>query len=267
MGWKIGTSGWQYEHWRGAFYPPTTARAHWLEHYAEHFATVESDSAFYRLPERSTFADWVGRTPDDFEVALKASRHLTHVRRLREPEEPVRLMLERLEGLDHKCGPVLLQLPPNLAVDADALDRTLRAFGSHVRLAVEVRHRSWFDGTVRQLLERRGAALCLTDTRGRYPPLWRTASWGYVRFHRGRASPDPCYGRTAIGTWAERIAALFGAEEVYCYFNNDGRACAIRDAHQLAVAARRLGVQTTRTPPPSAVTVGLPVSTGNRRTL
>jgi uncharacterized protein YecE (DUF72 family) len=246
---RIGTSGWQYGHWRTTFYPHDVPKARWLEYYAERFATVESNSAFYRLPERRVFGDWAERTPTDFEMAVKASRYLTHIRRLREPEEAVRRLVERLEGLGHKCGPVLLQLPPNLTVDCDSLDRTLRAFPAAARVAVEPRHPSWFDDSVRRLLEQRGAAWCLTDTAGRKPPLWRTAEWGYVRFHRGRAWPPPCYGRRAIRSWAERLAELFGPRgDVYCYFNNDTRGCALRDAGQLGVEARRIGLTPTRTP-------------------
>jgi uncharacterized protein YecE (DUF72 family) len=254
--WKIGTSGWQYDDWRGRFYPRDVPKARWLEHYAARFATVESNSAFYRLPERDTFADWAARTPEDFEVAVKASRYLTHVRRLREPDEPVRRLVERLEGLGAKCGPILLQLPPNLTVDHDALDQVLRAFGPGRRLAVEARHTSWFDDSTRRLLEARQVAWCLTDTAGRHPPLWRTADFGYVRFHRGRASPIPCYGRAAIATWAQRLVGLFGIADVYCYFNNDERTCAVRDAHQLALAARRLDVEATRTPSAGEVQLG-----------
>ncbi len=246
--WRIGTSGWQYDDWRDRFYPHDLPKARWLEHYAARFATVESNSAFYRLPERDTFADWAARTPTDFEVAVKASRYLTHVRRLREPAEPVRRLVERLEGLGGKCGPVLLQLPPNLTAAHDALDQTLRAFGRGWRLAVEARHASWFDDSTRRLLEARHAAWCLTDTAGRLPPLWRTADFGYVRFHRGRASPTPCYGRAAIANWAGRLVGLFGEDDVYCYFNNDERGCAVRDARQLALAGLRHGVETTRTP-------------------
>lgn len=249
MTWRIGTSGWQYEHWRTAFYPKALPTSRWLEYYAERFATVESNSAFYRLPKRETFADWAARTPEDFDVAVKASRYLTHIRRIREPEDVVRRLVERLEGLGAKCGPVLVQLPPTLTADCDALERTLRAFPATARVAVEVRHPSWFDPAVRALLERRRAAWCLSDTAGRHPPLWRTADWGYVRFHRGRAWPVPCYGRAALDSWSERLASLFGPDDdVYCYFNNDDRACAVRDAHGLALAARRHGIAVTRTP-------------------
>ena len=254
---RIGTSGWQYDHWRGSFYPRDLAKSRWLEHYAQRFATVESNSTFYRLPGPGTFADWAARTPDDFEMAVKASRFLTHVRRLREPEEPVRRLAGRLEGLGDKLGPVLLQLPPDLGVDCDALERTLRCFPRSMRVAVEARHPSWFGDDVRALLERRGAAWCLTDVAGRRPPLWRTAGWGYARFHRGRASPPPCYGRAALAGWAGRIAGLWSpGEDVYCYFNNDERACALRDARRLAAAALRLGIGATRTAGAREVRVG-----------
>ncbi len=246
---KIGTSGWQYDDWRGAFYPAGLAKSRWLEHYSQRFAAVESNSAFYRLPAQHTFEEWAAQTPDDFEIAVKASRYLTHIRRLREPEQPVRLLMERLEGLGDKCGPVLIQLPPNLPADAELLDTTLRAFPAGVRVAVEPRHPSWFGDDTRGVLERWGAAWCLADLGGRRPPLWRTAEWGYVRFHRGRASPSPCYGRTALESWIERLGALWRDEGVvYCFFNNDRQACAVRDAHRLGLTAVRRGHQATRVP-------------------
>jgi uncharacterized protein YecE (DUF72 family) len=253
----IGTSGWQYDSWRGRLYPKEVPKARWLEHYAARFTTVESNSAFYRLPERRTFADWAARTPDDFVWAVKASRYLTHVRRLNEPAEPVRRLVDRLEGLGAKCGPVLLQLPPTLPIDLESLAATLAAFPANMRLAVEPRHPSWFAAKTRRLLERRKAALCLVDRPGLRVPHWVTAPWGYVRFHEGRASPAPCYGQRALGTWAERIAELWGPDDdVYCFFNNDPGGCAPHDAHRLAVAGRRVGLRPSRTPAPAEVPVG-----------
>jgi len=246
---RVGTSGWQYDHWRHSFYPPGVPVRRWLEYYAERFATVESNSAFYRLPERATFEDWRSRTPEDFDFAVKASRYLTHVRRLRDPAEPVRRLLERIEGLGPKCGPVLLQLPPNLPAEVGALAGVLDAFPPSVRVAVEPRHPSWFTSELRELLEHRGAALCLSDLAGRHPPLWRTAGFGYMRFHRGRSTPTPCYGRDAIASWTDRLLELWpGDEVVFCYFNNDERACALRDAGRLARRAASMGAEVTRTP-------------------
>jgi uncharacterized protein YecE (DUF72 family) len=148
VGVLVGTSGWQYRDWRGRFYPEPLAQRAWLEHYASRFAVVESNNAFYRLPEPRTFADWARRTPDDFVMAVKASRFLTHVRRLREPEEPVRRLLDHAGHLGAKLGPVLLQLPPTLRADPDALDRCLACFGPPLRVAVEPRHPSWFSEEV-----------------------------------------------------------------------------------------------------------------------
>lgn len=250
----VGTSGWQYRSWRGAFYPQGLAVARHLEHYAGHFGLVEINATFYRLPAAGTFAAWAERTPDDFVVALKASRYLTHVRRLREPEEPVRLLLDRARFLGPKLGPILVQLPPDLALDLAGLDRALGAFPAGVRVAVEPRHPSWWTPEVADLLAERGAALCLADRAGPRTPLWRTAGWAYLRLHQGRATPSPCYGRAALASWARRLAEGWGPEaDVFVLFNNDTRACAVRDARLFAAAARRAGLHPTRVPGPGQV--------------
>jgi uncharacterized protein YecE (DUF72 family) len=246
---RIGTSGWQYRDWRGAFYPPRLAQARWLEAYADAFATVESNNAFYRLPERHVFEAWAERTPDDFVMAVKMSRFLTHIRRLRDPDEPVQRFLDRAGGLGNKLGPVLIQLPPQFGADHDRLAATLERFPGDMRVAVEFRHRSWFTDATRSLLERHGAALCLADRRGLQTPAWRTADWTYLRLHEGRASPHPCYGRASLRTWVERLRDGWGADaEAWVYFNNDPRGCAPRDAARFGALAARAGLQPGRTP-------------------
>jgi uncharacterized protein YecE (DUF72 family) len=245
----IGTSGWQYRHWRESFYPRGVAQSKWLEFYAARFATVESNAAFYRLPERATFEAWAERTPDDFVMAVKASRYLTHVLRLTEPREPVERLMDRARGLGHKLGPILLQLPPTLRRDGDRLRATLDAFPDDVRVAVEFRHRSWFTDEIRSELTNRGVALCLADRRGPLTPIWRTADWTYLRFHAGRATPAPCYGRQALATWVHRLNGKWARDEdVFVYFNNDPRACALRDARVFALAGERRGWRATRVP-------------------
>jgi uncharacterized protein YecE (DUF72 family) len=246
----VGTSGWQYDDWRGRLYPRYVPKRRWLEHYASAFATVEVNNAFYRLPEKSTFQDWRNRTPDDFCFAVKLSRYLTHIRRLRNPAEPVSRFLDRAAGLDAKLGPVLVQLPPTLRADPDALDEVLYRFPERVRVAVEPRHESWWTAEVRHVLERRGAALCWADRRGRpVSPLWRTADFGYLRMHEGRAQPRPRYGRIALRSWVERITAEYGEQpDVYVYFNNDPGGAAVVDAIAFAAAARRRGLPVSRTP-------------------
>ncbi|MGH3714277.1 MAG: DUF72 domain-containing protein [Micromonosporaceae bacterium] len=242
----IGTSGWQYRDWRGAFYPKDVPQKRWLESYAERFATVESNNAFYRLPERKTFADWAARTPDDFLVAVKMSRFLTHIKRLKEPEEPVARFLDRTEGLGEKLGPVLLQLPPTLRADPELLDGVLRALPSRVEVAVEPRHDSWWSDEIRDVLGKHHAALCWAD-RGSRPvtPLWRTADFGYLRLHHGRHRTG--YGRAALASWVDRIAETYGRNDpVYTYFNNDPGAAAPADAATFARLAQRRNLRISR---------------------
>jgi uncharacterized protein YecE (DUF72 family) len=231
--------------------------AQWLGFYCEHFATVELNNAFYRLLERSSFEKWHDGTPGDFVFALKASRYLTHVRRLRDPEQPVDTLMERAVGLKTRLGPVLLQLPPNLKADPPALDETLAAFRGRARVAVEARHPSWFTDEVRAVLESHDAALCLADGGPVDVPKWRTTNWSYVRFHRGAGRPAPCYTRSALETWARELATKWKrSEDVFCYFNNDPNGCALRDARWLAQAFARRGRSPSRVPGPRTVRVG-----------
>lgn len=254
----IGTSGWQYRHWRGRFYPEGLAQDRWLEHYAARFRTVEVNNAFYRLPQASTFARWAERTPDDFVVAVKVSRYLSHVKRLRDPAEPVARFVDRARHLGPKAGPVLLQLPPNLARDLPSLAHTLSCFPPGWKVAVELRHDSWFVADTFALLEEAGAAFCLADSPRRSTPVRATTGWGYLRLHEGRSSPHPCYDDEALDAWAERLAELYGpGPDVYVFFNNDGSGCAVRDAHRFAAAASRHGLHSTRVPGPGDVHVAV----------
>lgn len=239
----VGTSGWQYRDWRGVLYPPGCPMREWLHEYSMQFATVENNNSFYRLPEQSTFRQWRDRTPDGFCMAVKASRFLTHIRRLRDPAEPVARLVDRSAGLGERLGPVLLQLPPNLKADPDLLAGCLDEFPAGVRVAVEPRHRSWWNDEVRALLAERNAALCWADRDSRpVTPLWPTADWGYVRFHAGRATPSPRYGPTALRSWLDRILDAWpDSAEVFVYFNNDPGGAAVHDARALIRRAQRAG--------------------------
>jgi uncharacterized protein YecE (DUF72 family) len=245
----VGTSGWQYSSWRGEFYPPKLAQKRWLEHYAEAFATVENNSAFYRLPARETFTSWRSRVPADFVMTVKASRFLTHVRRLREPYEPVRRLLDAAAGLGDRLGPILLQLPPTLSADPQLLAECLKQFPRTVRVAVEPRHESWWMEETREVLAAAGATLCWADAGGRSrTPLWRTAEWGYLRLHQGRATPWPRYGRQALTSWVRRLSNTWpDTADVFVYFNNDPGGAAVRDAAVLGSIARRDGLTVSRT--------------------
>jgi uncharacterized protein YecE (DUF72 family) len=241
----IGTSGWQYRDWRGVLYPAGLPQRAWLECYAAEFASVEVNNAFYRLPERSVFERWRDQTPAGFAVAVKVSRYLTHIRRMQEPAEPVARLAARAEGLGARLGPYLLQLPPTLRAEPGRLDDCLRAFPSGARVAVEPRHESWWTDEVRAVLARHGAALCWADRHGRpVTPMWRTAGWGYVRLHEGTAAPRPSYGRSALGTWLDRIDAEWRGTrdaDVHVYFNNDRGGAAVRNARTLRRMAERRG--------------------------
>ena len=173
---RVGTSGFIYEHWRHRFYPPS-ARGSELEHYARTFDTVELNVTFYRMPPRSTFRSWAARVPDDFVFAVKASRYLTHVRRLKDPRPSVELLVDRASELGSHLGRILIQLPPDLELDLPTLEAVFDAFPGDIRQAVEPRHDSWFVEDVRRVLRERNAALCLADRRGPLTPLWRTADW------------------------------------------------------------------------------------------
>lgn len=246
----VGTSGWQYPDWRGVLYPEGVPKRRWFETYAESFATIEINNAFYRLPPHATFASWRVRVPEDFVVGVKASRFLTHVKRLREPDEPVNRLMAAATGLGERLGPILLQLPPNMKADAERLAACLDAFPLGVRVAVEPRHSSWWNGEVRSVLAERGAALCWADRLGRpRTPLWRTAPWGYLRLHEGAAAEWPRYGDRALRSWIGRIAGAWpDGESVYVYFNNDPGGAAVRDAGRFAELARASGRHVSRTP-------------------
>ncbi|WP_116026396.1 DUF72 domain-containing protein [Thermomonospora umbrina] len=244
----IGTSGWQYRDWKDRLYHGVPQKR-WLEHYARCFATVEINAAFYRLPAYETFASWRERTPADFLMAVKASRYLTHVRRLRDPSDPVRRLLSVAEGLGDRLGPVLLQLPPTLRADPALLADCLDAFPSSVRVVVEPRHESWFTPQVRELLTAHDAALCWADRLGRpLTPLWRTTTWGYLRLHEGAAEPWPGYDDRTLDAWLDRIADAPPDSDFFVYFNNDPGGAAVRDAIRLAELAEARGLPTTRTP-------------------
>ncbi|MFC7274679.1 DUF72 domain-containing protein [Paractinoplanes rhizophilus] len=242
----VGTSGWQYRDWKGRLYPEKLPQRLWLEHFAERFRTVEVNNAFYRLPERKTFEQWRARTPDDFVVAVKMSRYLTHVKRLREPAEPVQRFLDRAHGLGDKLGPVLIQLPPTLPGDPALLEETLSRFPAATKVVVEPRHPTWFTDETRAVLEKHRAALCWADRKGRPTgPLWRTADWAYIRMHEGQARPWPHYGKAALRKWLELAGQC---DETYVYFNNDPGGAAVTDATEMIAMARRRGVEVSRSP-------------------
>ena len=219
----IGCSGWNYDDWRGRLYPPGVPKRRWLEVYAEHFDTVEVNTTFYRLPKREAVAAWAEQTPEGFEFAVKASRYLTHIKRLTDVGEGVSRFFERIEPLIEaaKLGPVLWQLPANFHRDDERLAGWLAALplGQHT---IEFRHPSWFVPEVMDALRAARVALTIGDHPTRpFQSYEATADWRYVRFHYGSRGRRGNYSATEIETWARRIAQWRRREDVYAYFNND----------------------------------------------
>ena len=239
---RIGCSGWNYADWRGTFYPQREPQRRWLELYAERFDTVEVNNTFYRLPRREAVAAWAKQTPDGFTFTVKASRYLTHIKRLTDLHQGVARFYERIEPLIEagRLGPVLWQLPGNFHRDDERLHRWLAALpqGEHT---IEFRHESWFVPPVMRALRERGVALTIGDHPERpFQSHEATAPWRFVRFHYGHRGRAGNYSETEIAEWARRIAQWRRRQEVWVYFNNDWNAFAPANARLLA---RRLGVE------------------------
>jgi len=219
----IGCSGWSYTDWRGRLYPEKLPQSRWLSHYAQRFDTVEVNNTFYRLPTKPAVQGWVEQTPDEFTFAIKASRYLTHVKRLKELRPYLKRFYEPLAPLieSGKLGAVLWQLPGNFKRDDERLAATLSALpdGRH---AFEFRHESWFTVDVYSVLGDHDAALVVGDH-----PKWpfqvreRTTGWTYVRLHYGRRGRKGNYSDAELQTWARRLAQWRRSTEVNAYFNND----------------------------------------------
>ncbi len=244
----MGTSGWSYRHWRGTVYPPGLPARAWLGHYATLFDTVEVNATFYRLPSRETVAAWAGQTPAGFLFAVKGSRYLTHVKRLRDPSAGIERFFSVLRPLEQagKLGPLLWQLPESFRRADERLAAFLDALppGRH---AVELRHESWFCPDLYALLRERGAALVIGDHPHRgFQARELTAEWTYIRFHCGDLA-DSGYSEEALQTWGAWIEAARERADVYAYFNNDwaiGRSA--ESAQRYVAFARRLGRRTIR---------------------
>ncbi len=241
-GCRIGCSGWQYRHWRGDFYPAELPQSRWLEYYAERFDTVEINNTFYRLPEAATFAAWAARVPSAFLYAVKASRYLTHMKKLREPEEAIDRLFSRAVSLGRHLGPVLYQLPPRWPVDVARLTAFLAALPKRRPHAVEFRDPSWYVPEVFAALDRYHVALCLHDMAGSATARQAVGPFVYVRFH-GTSRYGGRYPDAHLEDWGDWLAAqLASGRPVYAYFNNDVGGHAPRDALRLREAvARRAG--------------------------
>ena len=228
---RIGCSGWNYKHWRERVYPKGLPPSRWLDHYASLFDTVEVNATFYRLPTRSAVANWVVQSPPGFLFAIKASRYLTHIKRLGDLAGGLALFYERIEPLVEslKLGPVLWQLPATFHRDEDRLAAALARLppGRH---CFEFRHASWFVNEVYDLLRAHGAALVIGDNPSRpFQTHELTAGWTFLRLHYGRRGRNGNYSERELEEWARRIESWRKAADVYAYFNNDWEGYAVRN--------------------------------------
>ena len=237
----IGTSGYVYRHWRkGVFYPSGLKIREELSYYAARFPTVELNNPFYRLPTHEMFTRWREVTPDDFRFAVKASRFITHIKRLQNVPEELDLFTGRAEKLGPKLGPILFQLPPNQQKDLPRLGAFLALLRPGRQWVMEFRHASWHTSEVYALLAHHAVALCIPVGGGLHPDRITTAPFAYIRMHRGQ-EPKGGFSPEELKTWSGQIRALAGAgKEVFLYFNNDWEGFAIRDA---VIMERLLGLE------------------------
>jgi uncharacterized protein YecE (DUF72 family) len=231
---RMGTSGYVYPHWRkGVFYPPGLPARQELAYYAARFRTVELNNSFYRLPTPEMFLRWRDNTPSDFEFAVKASRYITHIKRLRDVGDEIALFMERASLLGPKLGPVLFQLPPTQRIDIARLRDFLALLDPDHRWVVEFRHPGWHTGETYQALAERGVALCIPVGGGLEPDRITTAPFTYIRMHRGQ-EPAGGFTEEELKSWAARLRRLVASgKQVYIYFNNDWEGFALRDAFSL----------------------------------
>lgn len=236
----IGTSGWVYPHWRGIFYPPRLPAGEWLQYYSRRFGTVELNNSFYRLPSERAFRDWREKAPSRFVYAVKASRYITHMKKLTGVEEALSRFLERCRLLGPHLGPILYQLPPHWTCNLSRLKSFLSLLPADLAHVFEFRHTSWLNEDTYELLEAHRAVFCIVSLPD-YPCLVRaTASPVYIRLHGAEAKYGSCYSERELQWWAEQILSfLQDGKEVYAYFNNDAHGYAVQNALRLTELVSR----------------------------
>jgi len=233
----IGTSGWHYAHWRGPFYPESLAPGGFLKHYFSFFHTVEINNSFYQLPREKTLIQWRDAVPAGFIFAVKASRFITHMKKLKDPEKSVPVFLDRMRNLGDSLGPILFQLPPYWKLNRERFGLFLEKLPKNYRYSFEFRDSSWFQDAVYQALADHGSAFCIYDLNGKLSPLEVTADFVYVRLHGPEGPYRGQYGPRALSGWARLFSDWVRQDkEIYCYFDNDEGGYAPRDALTLQKA-------------------------------
>ena len=230
----IGTSGWHYKHWLGAFYPANFAEKNYLKYYSEHFCTVEVNNSFYHLPQENTIIQWKDTVPEDFVFAVKASRFITHMKKLIDPEKSIALFFERIKSFDNKLGPILFQLPPRFGFNQERLKAFLRSLPEGYKYVLEFRDPSWFNSQAYDLMKEYNVAFCIYKLGNFQSPEEITSDFIYVRYHGSVALGAGLYNKEEISRFANDIRGyLKQGKEVFAYFNNDQAGFAVQNAIEL----------------------------------
>lgn len=218
----VGTSGWNYNHWKGHFYPKDLSQKKWLEFYMKKFRTVEINNSFYQLPEKTTFENWRDTVPEEFVFSVKASRYITQMKKLKEPKEPLQRFFNRAKVLGHTLGPILFQLPPRWKCNYERLKSFLNILPDEFRYTFEFRDPSWWNDQVYETLSKHNAAFCIFELSGNLTPKEVTADFVYIRLHGLGSAYQGQYDAQTLAGWAGAIASWRSKKkDIYCYFDND----------------------------------------------
>ena len=231
---RIGTSGWHYNHWKGPFYPADMSTAQFLNFYARHFDTVELNNPFYRTPSAETFVTWRKSTPLGFTFAVKANRHFTHNKKLKDPQPALDHFVELVDKLGRKRGPVLFQLPPHWRLNLERLSDFLSSLPKKHRYTIEFRESNWHTSEVYALLKKHNVAFCIFDLNHFLSPIELTADFAYIRLHGPDGPYQGQYDEQTLAAWAQRLVdwRALGIDS-HCYFDNDQAGFAAADAQRL----------------------------------
>jgi uncharacterized protein YecE (DUF72 family) len=230
----IGTSGWSYKHWKGPFYPKSIKEKELLAYYADHFHAVEINNSFYRLPEEKTLRNWMDNVSSDFIFCVKASRYITHLKKLKDVEESLNLFLKRVETLKNKLGPILFQLPPRWRFNQERFFDFLEMLPDHHRYAFEFRDQSWHNPEALEAMKLMGASFCIYEIDGYISPKEITADFIYIRLHGPGAAYQGNYNAQTLSGWAGAFSSWSDqGNEIFCFFDNDESGYAIQNACNL----------------------------------
>ncbi len=230
----IGTSGWNYKHWKGNFYPEDLRQKNWLGFYADKLKTVEINNSFYRLPDKKTFKSWKDNTPKNFIFSVKGSRYITHMKKLKEPKQSSKKLFTRVKHLKKKLGPILFQLPPRWKFNRERFEKFLKVLPEKYRYTFEFREKSWWNDETLELLKKYNAAFCIYELAGTLTPKEVTADFVYIRLHGPGDKYQGNYSKKQLSGWAGAVSTWQRKnKDVYLYFDNDDSGYAVKNAMEI----------------------------------